>query len=71
MDDKETIIDKYKFYKKNTKSLVIDIKTSMKRIKNKKSKENMVELFKIVRLSGLLQQNINYMKLYIPLLKNQ
>lgn len=70
MDNTEIIRNKYHYYKKNTKNLINDIKQSMKNIKNNKTKESMVELFKIVRLNGLLQQNINYMKLYLPLLKN-
>lgn len=69
MDGTEIIIDKYQYYKKNSKSLVNDIKSSMKKIKNRKSNANMVELFKIVRLNGLLQQNITFMKLYLSLLE--
>ena len=68
MEDTETIIEKYRYYKKNTKSIVIDIKSSMTKIKNKKNKANMIELFKIVKLNGLLQQNISFMRLYLSLL---
>ena len=69
MGDTEIIIDKYRYYKKNTKNLINDIKSSMKNIKGKKTKGSMTELFKIVRLNSLLQQNINYMKIYLSLLK--